>query len=206
MRAIRLSAWLREESLTVAHSAHGGIVALWSPGGSPGVRGGHAGARPAVSSGRTGQRVRYSAALIEAFGDTLAETLANSLAGFGGLRASTSARNRPVWLAGDLDDVLRAALRDDLAAAVAAFRADVDDPVGGLDDLEVVLDHHHGVALVDELVQHLQQLGHVVEMQAGGGLVEDVERAARRAAWRVPSRASRAAPRRPTASSPAGPP
>ena len=54
-------------------------------------------------------------------------------------------------------------------------------PVGGLDHLEVVLDHHHGVALLDQRVQHLQQLAHVLEVQAGGGLVEDVERLAGRA-------------------------
>jgi hypothetical protein len=47
--------------------------------------------------------------------------------------------------------------RDDLAAAVAAFGTDVDDPVGGLDHFEIVLDHHHGVALLDQLVQHLTQ-------------------------------------------------
>jgi hypothetical protein len=67
---------------------------------------------------------------------------------------------------------------DDLAAAVAAFGAEIDDPVGGLDDVEIVLDHHHGVALLDQLVQHFQQLGDIVEMQAGGRFVEDVERAA----------------------------
>ena len=32
--------------------------------------------------------------------------------------------------------------------------------------------------LVDQLVQHVEQLRHVVEMQAGGRLVQDVERAA----------------------------
>src|SRR5258708_29217262 len=48
-----------------------------------------------------------------------------------------------------LGDLLRRAARDDLAAAVAAFGAEIDDPVGGLDDLEIVLDHHHGVAALD---------------------------------------------------------
>ena len=71
--------------------------------------------------------------------------------------------------------------RDDLAAAVAAFGAKVDHPVGGLDDVQIVLDHDHGVALLDQLVQHLQQLGDVVEVQAGGRLVQDVERAPGRA-------------------------
>ena len=52
------------------------------------------------------------------------------------------------------------------------------DPVGGLDDVEVVLDHDHRVAVVAQPVQHAQQQVDVVEMQARGGLVEDVERAA----------------------------
>jgi hypothetical protein len=41
-----------------------------------------------------------------------------------------------------------------------------------------VLDDDHRVALVDQFVQHFQQLGDVVEVQAGGRLVENVERAA----------------------------
>src|SRR6478735_12755618 len=43
-----------------------------------------------------------------------------------------------------LDHILGRALGDDLAAAVAAFGAEVDQPVGGLDDFEVVLDDDHG--------------------------------------------------------------
>jgi hypothetical protein len=70
---------------------------------------------------------------------------------------------------------------NDLAAAVAAFGAEVDDPVGRLDDFEIVLDDHHRIALVDQFVQHFQQLGDIVEMQAGRRFVENVERAAGRA-------------------------
>jgi hypothetical protein len=55
-------------------------------------------------------------------------------------------------------DLLRRPRGHDLAAAVAAFGAEVDDPVGGFDDFEIVLDDHHGVAGVDQLVQHLQEL------------------------------------------------
>ena len=50
----------------------------------------------------------------------------------------------------DLRDLLGRAGRDDLAAGRAALGAEVDDPVGGLDDVEVVLDDEHGVAAVDE--------------------------------------------------------
>ncbi len=67
---------------------------------------------------------------------------------------------------------------DDLAAADAAFGAHVDDPVGGLDDVEVVLDDEERAAAVDEFAEGGEELGDVVEVEAGGGLVEDVEGAA----------------------------
>ena len=43
-------------------------------------------------------------------------------------------------------DVFGGAGGDDLAAAGAALGAHVDDPVGGLDDVEVVLDDEEGAA------------------------------------------------------------
>src|SRR5690606_22123140 len=52
----------------------------------------------------------------------------------------------------------------------------------GLDDVKVVFDDQHRIAAVDQLVQHLQQHFDVAEMQAGGGLVQDVQRAAGAAA------------------------
>src|SRR5436190_21546521 len=67
---------------------------------------------------------------------------------------------------------------DDLAAAGSAFGAHVDDPVGGLDDVEVVLDDDDSVAGVAQLVQYLEQQIDVGEMQPGRRFVEDVQRAA----------------------------
>jgi hypothetical protein len=96
------------------------------------------------------------------------------------------------------------------AAGVAAFRAEVDDPVGGADHVEVVLDHEQRVAGGEQLAEGAQQLGDVVEVQAGGRLVEQEQRCRLAAApgTSVPRsggrRASAAAPRRPTASAPAG--
>ena len=46
-------------------------------------------------------------------------------------------------------DVFRSPGRDNIAAGVAALGAEVDDPVSGLDDLEIVLDDQHGVAGLD---------------------------------------------------------
>src|SRR6187549_2462295 len=48
--------------------------------------------------------------------------------------------------------LLRCARGDHLAAAGSALGPEVDDPVGALDDVEVVLDHDHRVALLDETV------------------------------------------------------
>src|SRR3990170_43337 len=70
------------------------------------------------------------------------------------------------------------ALGDDVAAGVAAFGAEVEDPVGGFDDVGVVLDDDDSVAEVGEAVEDAEELLDVVEVQAGGGLVEDVEGAA----------------------------
>ena len=38
-----------------------------------------------------------------------------------------------------------------------------------------MFDHNHRVALVDEPVQHAEELSHILEVQAGGRLIEDVD-------------------------------
>src|ERR1700704_3462390 len=75
-------------------------------------------------------------------------------------------------------DELGRALGDDAAAAFAAFGAEVDDPIGLFDDVEGVLEDEHGVAEIDEALEDVEEFSNVVEVQAGGGFVEDVERAA----------------------------
>ena len=72
----------------------------------------------------------------------------------------------------------RRALRDNLAAGVAAFRPQINDPIRRFDHLEIVLNHQERVARGTEFEQHLEQLGDVMEVQTGGGLVENVECAA----------------------------
>ena len=72
-------------------------------------------------------------------------------------------------------DLFRRAGGDDLAATVTTLGAKVDDPVGGLDDIEVVLDDHHGVAVFAQSMQYAEQLLDVVEMQAGGWLVQNIQ-------------------------------
>ena len=85
--------------------------------------------------------------------------------------------------AGNLGDVFGSAGRDDGAAALAAIGSEVDHPVGGLDHVEIVLDDHQAAAVLDQALEGREQLRDVVEVEAGGGLVEDEQRAcdARRA-------------------------
>ncbi len=81
-----------------------------------------------------------------------------------------------------LGDLLRRALGDDGAALVAALGTEVDDPVGRLDHVEVVLNDDDRVALLDQTAQNLQQTPRVLEVQPRRRLVEDVEGVARSAA------------------------
>ncbi len=55
------------------------------------------------------------------------------------------------------------------AAPVAAFRPQIDDIIGGFDHIEIVLDHHDGVAVFHQTVQNVEQASDVGGMQAGGG-------------------------------------
>jgi len=56
-----------------------------------------------------------------------------------------------------------------------SFGPEVDDVVGGFDDVEIMLDDDDGVAVIDQAVEAHQQPIDVGKVQAGGGLVEDVE-------------------------------
>jgi hypothetical protein len=75
-------------------------------------------------------------------------------------------------------DLFGGAYGYDLAAPAAAFWTHVDDPVGGFDDVEIVLDDQERAASLDEFAEGREEFGYVVEVEAGGRLVEDVEGAA----------------------------
>src|SRR6476661_1044355 len=78
----------------------------------------------------------------------------------------------------DLGHIFGWTFGDDATTSCAAFGAEVDDPVGGLDDIEVMLDDHHRVSRIDQPVENFEELANVVEVEAGGGLVEQIEGAA----------------------------
>jgi hypothetical protein len=66
--------------------------------------------------------------------------------------------------------------RNNFPTPIASVGAQVNDPIGGLHYVEVVLDDQHRVASIDESLEHLEQHSHVVEMQTGRRLVEEEER------------------------------
>src|ERR1035441_7874933 len=68
---------------------------------------------------------------------------------------------------------------DDPPAAIPAVRPQVHDPVRRLDHVEIVLDDEHRVAAGSGPVPYAEQHADVLEMEAGGGLIENVERAPR---------------------------
>lgn len=72
-------------------------------------------------------------------------------------------------------DLLGGALGDDFAAGGAGFGAEVEEVVGGFDDVEVVLDDDDGGAFLDEEVEGVEEEADVVEVEACGWLVEDEE-------------------------------
>src|ERR1700723_2162415 len=72
-------------------------------------------------------------------------------------------------------NLLGCAVGDDAAAPFPALRAHVEDVVGVADDVEIVFDDDDGVAEVGEVVKDFEEFADVVEVETGGGLVEEVE-------------------------------
>ncbi|CAK9134584.1 unnamed protein product, partial [Ilex paraguariensis] len=75
--------------------------------------------------------------------------------------------------------ILGRAGRDDAAAVLSAFGAEVDDPVGLGDHVQVMLDDDHAVARIDQAVQHADELVHIGHVQAHRGFVQHIERVRR---------------------------
>ena len=63
---------------------------------------------------------------------------------------------------------------DDAPAVFPSAGAEVDDVVRGEDDVRIVLDDHDRRAEFHQMVQHGDELAHLVHMQSGGRLVEDI--------------------------------
>ena len=61
---------------------------------------------------------------------------------------------------------------DHQAAGVAAFRAQVNQPVAGTNHIEVVFNDDQRMPSIEQLAHGAHEFGDVVKVQAGGGLVK----------------------------------
>src|SRR6266404_598577 len=75
-------------------------------------------------------------------------------------------------------DRFRRPLRYNLSASFPSFRAEIDDPVRGFNDVEIVLDDEQRIPRGAQLEKYFQQFRHIMKVEAGGGFVENIERAA----------------------------
>ena len=76
---------------------------------------------------------------------------------------------------GVLGELLGGALGDNLTTAAASVGAKVEEVVHAFEDIEVMLDDDHRVALIDKLLQNVEQYLYIFEMKAGRRLIEDVQ-------------------------------
>ena len=75
-------------------------------------------------------------------------------------------------------NIFRGALEYDLSAGISAFRAEVDNPVGGFDHFQVVFDDQKGISGADKLVECGKKFANIVKMQSRRRFVEYKERIA----------------------------
>jgi hypothetical protein len=79
----------------------------------------------------------------------------------------------------DLRDLFGRANADNFAAVISCFRSKIDNPIGGLNYFQIVLDHNERVAGRDQPLKNLEQHRDIVEVQTGGRLVENEQIPAR---------------------------
>src|SRR5215212_718164 len=74
-----------------------------------------------------------------------------------------------------LCNFLRRSTGDHLTAVCSGFRTKVYDVIGFRDYTEIVFDHDHRVAFVNEAMQHLKKQLNVCHMKADRRLLEQIQ-------------------------------
>src|SRR5215510_12178307 len=101
----------------------------------------------------------------------------------GGRSVGGTREERPQELSGgrlgDRRNRLRHATGNDVSSRIAAFGAKINQVIGTSNHVEIVLDDDDRVALIDEFVEHVEQLTGVFEVKTGCRLVEDVQGSSR---------------------------
>ena len=70
---------------------------------------------------------------------------------------------------------LRCPASDKFSTLVPSLRADVDNPVGTLDHVQIVFDHDDAISFRDKTVEGFQKNCDIVDMKTGCRLVKDEE-------------------------------
>ena len=77
--------------------------------------------------------------------------------------------------------LFRSSCGDDLAALIASFGPQINQPIRRLDDVQIVFDDQQRSAAFQQLSERAEQLRNVIEMQTRRRFVQNVQRASRRA-------------------------
>ena len=88
-------------------------------------------------------------------------------------------RNGPICEAGSAASCGHRALCNDAAALCAGLRPHLNDPVGFVQDLRVVIDENDGIAVRHQVVHHSGEAHDVGRVQADGRLIQHIEHAGR---------------------------
>jgi len=73
----------------------------------------------------------------------------------------------------DTADHFRCPFGHNLAAPDSGAGAEIDDPVGLLDDIGIVLDDHQRVAACEQFLETAHKFFYIVEMESGGRFIEN---------------------------------
>ena len=74
---------------------------------------------------------------------------------------------------GALLQILWSTFEDHLTARASCLGTEVDNPVGTLYHIHIVLHYYDSVAVGNQGIERLEQTLYVVEVQTRGGLIED---------------------------------
>ena len=55
------------------------------------------------------------------------------------------------------------------------FRAEVDNPIGCLNNVQIVFNYDHGIPAIPESVQYLQQLANIVKVESSCGFIQYIQ-------------------------------
>src|SRR5438552_16507095 len=81
----------------------------------------------------------------------------------------TSIRMRTV----DLLEFHVLAARQNPAAVITRFRSKIDNPIRTFNHIEVMYEHHHGVAAINQPLKQSQKHRNIIKMKTRGRLIEN---------------------------------